>query len=60
MNDRAYRHVHDRRELGIYHHVDIPALPYIHVDNPYMHLNNPYDGGYGPYYGMAYPYGEGR
>lgn len=46
MNDRAYNHVHDQRELGIYHHI---PFPYIHVDNPYM-------GGYGPYYGMNYPY----
>lgn len=46
MNDRAYKHVHDQRELGYYRHI---PFPYIHVDNPYM-------GGYGPYYGMNYPY----
>lgn len=46
MNDGAYNHVHDNRELGFYRHI---PFPYIHVDNPYM-------GGYGPYYGMNYPY----
>lgn len=58
MNDAAYRHVHDRRELGFYQHVHIP---YDGGYGPYFHVDNPYAGGYGPYYGMNFPYeGEGR
>lgn len=49
MNDRAYQHVHDNRELGIYHHVHIPYNggygPYSHIPNPYLHV-----------YGPLYPY----
>lgn len=58
MNDRAYKHVHDRRELGLYRHI---PFPYMGGYGPYSHVANPYDGGYGPYYGMGFPYnGEGR
>lgn len=54
MNDRAYKHVHDNRELGLYRHIPFPYMggygPYFHVHNPYEH-----------YYGMGFPYnGEGR
>lgn len=56
MNDRLYRHVHDQRELGVYHHVHIP---YDGGYGPYSHIDNPYIGGFGPY-GMHQPYGEGR
>lgn len=42
MNDRAYYHVDDMRELGRYVHI---PNPYIHVHDlrlPYEHENNPY------------------
>lgn len=52
MNDRAYKHIPDRRELGKYHHI---PFPYMGGYGPYSHVANPYDGGYGPY-GMNFPY----
>jgi len=48
MNDRAYYHVHDMRELGRYIHIPYPYdggygpyfgvnIPYVHMDVPYVH-----------------------
>lgn len=41
MNDRAYMHVHDMRELGRYIHIPYPYDggygPYSHMPNPYLH-----------------------
>lgn len=46
MNDGAYYHVHDMRELGRYIHIPYPYDggygPYSHMPNPYLHLDNPY------------------
>lgn len=41
MNDHAYYHVHDMRELGRYIHIPFPYMggygPYFHIPNPYLH-----------------------
>lgn len=41
MNDRAYFHVDDMRELGRYIHIPYPYDggygPYSHMPNPYIH-----------------------
>lgn len=46
MNDRAYYHVNDQRQLGRYIHIPYPYMggygPYDHIPNPYLHDDNPY------------------
>lgn len=46
MNDRAYMHVDDMRDLGRYIHIPYPYDggygPYSHMPNPYSHMPNPY------------------